>query len=80
MRISNQYIRNMLHPIWRNIFRFKYDADLSNCQYRGPTMIAEAGEQLNLDKNVKILDVMAGTGMVARKVSLFLLKWTQGPA
>jgi predicted TPR repeat methyltransferase len=46
----------------------QYDDDLTACGYSGPRKVRETVEELNLGKDIKILDVLTGTGFVAREV------------
>ena len=47
----------------------QYDADMAKVGYNGPAWTKAAVAGLGLSKHVKIIDVLAGSGMVAKNVS-----------
>ena len=51
-----------------NIFIIQYEADMKASNYNGPSLVVKAFVELELDTNVCILDVLAGSGLVAQLV------------
>ena len=43
-----------------------YDSEMLTVEYKAPLWVVDYLLHLNLDKNIKILDVCCGTGLVAR--------------
>merc|ERR1712071_29428 len=55
--------------IYYNKWSEQYENDMVISNYNGPKHVVEAFLDLNLDKNTRILDVLAGSGLVAKLLS-----------
>ena len=61
------FIPLLSHETWWN-FVLQYESDMKVSNYKGPSHVVAAFAELNLDKQMKILDLLAGSGVVGSLV------------
>ena len=61
------FIPLLSHETWCN-FVLQYESDMKVSNYKGPSHVVAAFAELNLDKQMKILDLLAGSGVVGSLV------------